>query len=222
MHLPATLSIVPNRTQFFLYDKISLKCTMPASPNGWSMWRNASATESDTFHIQRVASNASYDISHAYPSDSGVYWCESPRGECSNRAHLTVTGNGNVSILLCGCSKPSLTVLCAVSAGTVILESPLCVSKGDPVTLRCLLKNGTDETAASDFTFFKNEVSMGSAQNGRMDLPAVSQSDEGFYRCKHPKGDSPNSFLAIAGNWTVSTKPVLNEGVLFIVVATKF
>lgn len=203
MHLPATLSIIPNRTQFFLYDKISLKCTMPANSSGWSMWRNVSAT--DTFHIQRVALNVSYDIPHAYPSDSGVYWCESPQGECSNRAHLTVTGNGNASILLCACWKPSLTVSCAVSAGTVILESPLCVSQGDLVTLRCLLKKGIDQGAASDFTatFFKNEVLIGSAQNGRMDLPAVSQSDEGFYRCKHPEGDSPNSFLAIAGNWSV-------------------
>lgn len=204
MHLSATLSIVPNRTQFFLYDKISLKCTMPADSNGWSMWRNVSATESDTFHVQRVASNVSYDIPHAYPSDSGVYWCESPQGQCSNRAHLIVTGNGNVSILQRGCSKPSLTVFCAVSAGTVILESPVCVSEGDLVTLRCLLKKGNDQRAASDFTatFFKDEVLIGSARSGRLDLPAVSPSDEGFYRCKHREGESPNSFLAIAGNWS--------------------
>lgn len=108
MSLPATLSIVPNRIQFFLYDKISLKCTMPADSDGWSMWRNVSATKSDKFRVQRVAADVSYDIPHAYPSDSGVYWCESPQGECSNKAHITVTGNGNVRILLHGCLKTSL------------------------------------------------------------------------------------------------------------------
>lgn len=75
------------------------------------------------------------------------------------------------------------------------------------VTLRCLLKkgNGNDERAASDFTatFFKNEVFIGSTHNGRMNLPAVSLSDEGLYGCKHPEGDSPKSFLAIAGNISV-------------------
>ncbi|XP_075891460.1 uncharacterized protein LOC142894156 isoform X2 [Nelusetta ayraudi] len=171
----STLSIVPNRTQFFLYDKISLKCTMSADSNGWSMWRNVSATTSDTFRVQRVAAGVSYDIPHAYPSDSGVYWCESPQGECSNKAHITVT------------------------AGTVILESPVCASEGDLVTLRCLLKKGNDDRATSDFTatFFKDEVFIGSTHNGRMDLPAVSHSDEGLYGCKHPEGDSPKSFLAV-------------------------
>lgn len=81
---------------------------MPADSDGWSMWRNVSATKSDTFHVQRVAADVSYDIPHAYPSDSGVYWCESPQGECSNKAHITVTGNGNVRILLHGCLKTRL------------------------------------------------------------------------------------------------------------------
>lgn len=96
-------------------------------------------------------------------------------------------------------------MFCAVTAGTVILESPVCVSEGDLVTLRCLLKKGNDERATSDFTamFFKNEVFIGSTHNGRMDLPAVSHSDEGLYGCKHPEGDSPKSFLAVAGNLSV-------------------
>lgn len=79
------------------------------------------------------------------------------------------------------------------------------MSEGDLVTLRCLLKKGNDERATSDFTamFFKNEVFIGSTHNGRMDLPAVSHSDEGLYGCKHPEGDSPKSFLAVAGNLSV-------------------
>lgn len=87
----------------------------------------------------------------------------------------------------------------------MILESPVCVSDGDQVTFRCLLKKGNDERAASDFsaTFFKDGVFIGSTHNGRMDLPAVSDSDEGLYGCKHPEGDSPRSFLAVAGNLSV-------------------
>lgn len=131
MHLPATLSIVPNRTQFFLYEKISLKCTMPADSNGWSMWRNVSATTSDTFRVQRVAVGVSYDILHAYPSDSGVYWCESPQGECSNKARITVTGNFNVRILLRGCLKTCLYgVLCLYSWHCDPGEPSLCVPGG--------------------------------------------------------------------------------------------
>lgn len=128
MHLPATLSIVPNRTQFFLYDKISLKCTMPAASNGWSIWRNISTAKSDSFHVQRVAADVSYDITHAYPSDSGVYWCESPWGECSNKAHITVTGNGNICILLRGCLKTCLYgALCCYSWQCNPGEPTLCI-----------------------------------------------------------------------------------------------
>lgn len=96
------------------------------------------------------------------------------------------------------------TVLCAISAGAVILESPpICVSEGELVTLRCLLKSENEKEPNSGFTaaFFKNEVFIGRKPNGKIILPAVSQSDEGYYRCTHPvKGASPQSFLAVTGN----------------------
>lgn len=98
----------------------------------------------------------------------------------------------------------TVTVLCAISAGAVILESPpICVSEGELVTLRCLLKSENEKEPNSGFnaTFFKNEVSIGWKPNGKIILPAVSQSDEGYYRCTHPvKGTSPQSFLAVTGN----------------------
>ncbi|XP_056225298.1 low affinity immunoglobulin gamma Fc region receptor III-A-like isoform X2 [Seriola aureovittata] len=176
--LMSTLSIHPNRSQFFRYETFTLSCAVPANSSSWTLKRN---TSSGSFLSCEVGwgrlSGSSCSILGVYSSDTGVYWCESKEGERSNVLHISV------------------------NSGTVLLESPaLPVTEGDKVTLRCSIKERYEEKSKSDFdaAFYKNDVFIGIHSDGTMILPAASKSDEGFYKCRHPtKGESPQSLLAV-------------------------
>ncbi|XP_067381371.1 high affinity immunoglobulin epsilon receptor subunit alpha-like isoform X3 [Channa argus] len=177
----ATLIIQPDRSQFFRYENISLSCAGSADFNKWTVRRNTSTKTSQTcrgdFGDPQESSCILNDI---YTIDSGLYWCESEDGnECSNTLNITV------------------------AAGAVILESPaLPVTEGDEVTLRCSHKKRFDPQPTSDFsaTFFKDGVFIGTEAEAKMILPSVKQTDEGFYKCKHPTdGESAESLLVVTG-----------------------
>ncbi|XP_038587434.1 sialoadhesin-like isoform X1 [Micropterus salmoides] len=181
-----TLSITPNRSQFFQHDRIALSCATPANSRGWLVRRNTSSGAFQMCKVGcRIPNESSCTIKRAVPSDTGVYWCQSEKGEKSNTVNITVT------------------------AGAVILDSPaLRVTEGENVKLHCSFKKEKDESK-SDFptTFYRNGVFIGNETAGTMILPAVSKSDEGFYKCKHPtKGESPQSWLSVRD---VSTTPPL-------------
>ncbi|XP_042258166.1 Fc receptor-like protein 5 [Thunnus maccoyii] len=190
--LSATLSIHPDRSQFFRYEHISLSCMVPGNSSGWTVKGNTYSGKGVPckagLEVQR---EPSCTIKDAFPSESGVYWCESDQGECSNTVNITVT------------------------AGFVILESPvLPLTEGDSVTLRCSYKTRLAKKSTSDFStkFYKDGVFIGIQPAGQMTLQTVSKSDEGLYKCEHPtKGESPQSFLAVreVQDSSVSTTPTL-------------
>ncbi|XP_024865723.1 low affinity immunoglobulin gamma Fc region receptor II-like [Kryptolebias marmoratus] len=172
----STLSISPNRSQFFQYDQVTLRCESNSS--GWKVKRlipNSSAKECNV--DWGLSKESSCNISGVYPADTGVYWCESQGGECSNKINISVTSH------------------------SVILESPPhAVLEGDNVTLRCSYKEEDDDESTSEFQahFYKDGAFIGTETTGTKTLKSVSKSDEGFYKCQHPSDrESPQSWLAV-------------------------
>ncbi|XP_072232981.1 low affinity immunoglobulin gamma Fc region receptor II-a-like [Leuresthes tenuis] len=173
----ATLSVAPDQSQFFQYDRISLSCV--ANSTGWIVKRNTlQRTAQKCQRGWAIQRGSSCIIENAYPADTGAYWCESPQGECSNTVNITVKAHG------------------------VILKSPLHpVEEGKDVTLRCSYRREEEEEETSDFpaNFFKNGVFNGGQTSAELTLNAVSKSNHaGFYKCEHPtKGYSPESLLTV-------------------------
>ncbi|KAK9525103.1 hypothetical protein VZT92_017438 [Zoarces viviparus] len=111
-------------------------------------------------------------IKNAFPEDSGEYWCETGAVKSSNSVNITVT------------------------AGSVILESPvLPVAEGAAVTLRC-----RNKTTSSNITahFYKDGLLIRSSSTGNISILSVSRSDEGLYKCRIPDGgESAESWLTV-------------------------
>ncbi|XP_054876183.1 uncharacterized protein LOC129351328 [Poeciliopsis prolifica] len=175
LKITTTLSVTPHRSQFFQYDRITLACV--ANSSGWTVKRAVSSSaDQECQHGWAIPSNSSCIIEDAYPEDSGEYWCESQRGERSNKVNITVTAN------------------------SVILESPLHpVEEGENVTLRCFYKEDYNDESTSNFSarFYKDDVFIGRNIPGELTLKA----EEGFYKCQHPsKGESQHSWVAMKGN----------------------
>ncbi|XP_023136610.2 low affinity immunoglobulin gamma Fc region receptor II-like [Amphiprion ocellaris] len=171
----ASLRVIPDRSQFFHLESISLSCEQQRNSSGWTVKRNTSLKinqKCPTFW--RKINDSGCVIDDLFVFDSGVYWCESGAGECSNTVNITVT------------------------AGSVILESPvLPVMEGEAVTFRC-----RNETTSSNLTadFYKDKVLIGSSSTGNFTIESVSNSDEGLYKCNiSGVGESPESWLTIRG-----------------------
>ncbi|XP_023202850.1 uncharacterized protein LOC111611212 isoform X1 [Xiphophorus maculatus] len=186
----STLSVTPHRSQFFQYDRITLTCV--ANSSGWTVKRTVSSSaDQECQHGWAIPSNSSCIIGDAYPEDSGEYWCESQRGECSNKVNITITAN------------------------TVILESPLHpVEEGENVTLRCFYKEDYNDDSTSNFSarFYKDNVFIGRKIPGELTLKA----EEGFYKCQHPsKGESQQSWLAVKAKNQPTDFPPTSPPVIF-------
>ncbi|XP_030286886.1 Fc receptor-like protein 5 [Sparus aurata] len=178
--ISANLSIHPDRSQFFRYERISLSCAGPVNSTDWTLKRNTLYKTSQPCKggFGNLPDSVC-TLRNAHPFDTGVYWCESEQGECSKPINITVTESG------------------------VILESPSHpVTEGDNVTLCCSYRERSAETPTSDFsaTFYKDGVFVGTEPAGKMILSSVSRHHEGFYKCEHPeKGQSEQSWLSVTG-----------------------
>ena len=79
--------------------------------------------------------------------------------------------------------------------GPVILVSPVHpVTEGQSVTLSC--KHRT-HSSLSNVDFYRNDDLVLNETNGEMIIPAVSKSDQGFYKCKYSGGESPQSWMEV-------------------------
>ncbi|XP_051799767.1 low affinity immunoglobulin gamma Fc region receptor II-b-like [Acanthochromis polyacanthus] len=171
----ASLRVLPDRSQFFQYESVSLSCEQHGNSSGWTVMRNTSTQINEkcpTLWEKRNESDCIIDDLLAL--DSGVYWCESGAGECSNTVYITVT------------------------AASVILESPvLPVMEGEVVNFRC-----SDEMTSSNLTagFYKDNLLIGSSSTGNFTIESVSKSDEGLYKCNiSGVGESTESWLTVRG-----------------------
>ncbi|XP_067436717.1 low affinity immunoglobulin gamma Fc region receptor II-c-like isoform X2 [Thunnus thynnus] len=181
-----SLRVLPNKSQFFQYESFSLSCGEPGKSSHWRVIKNTSTLINEECPPSLNERNESHClIDDLYPSDTGVYWCESGTGECSNTINITV------------------------AAGPVILESPvLPVMEGDDVTLSC--KN-INTTSSSNLTtnFYKNGFLMATSSTGNITIHSISKSDEGFYKCNiSGVGQSPDSWLAVRGRCKPSQSPL--------------
>uniref|UniRef100_A0A4W5NGP5 Ig-like domain-containing protein n=1 Tax=Hucho hucho TaxID=62062 RepID=A0A4W5NGP5_9TELE len=88
------------------------------------------------------------------------------------------------------------TISYTYTAGDVILESPVHpMTEGDSVTLCCKYWTTSSNIKAA---FYKDGVLIKNETTGEMTIPAVSKSDEGFYKCKSPdKRESPESWMTV-------------------------
>ncbi|XP_074480151.1 Fc receptor-like protein 5 [Sebastes fasciatus] len=181
----ATLRVLPNRSQFFQYESISLRCEQRGMSSEWRVKKNTSIYINEECLISWERTHESHCfIDDLYPSDTGVYWCESVAGECSDAVSITV------------------------NAGSVILESPvLPVMEGDDVTLSCRTKTTSSNLTAD---FYKDGLLIGSSSTGNMTIHSVSWSDEGLYKCDvSGVGGSPESWLTVRGSPNPPDSPVL-------------
>ncbi|XP_075307956.1 low affinity immunoglobulin gamma Fc region receptor II-like [Odontesthes bonariensis] len=171
--LTAGLTVSPSSSQLFEGDSVSLSCEEDHSSAGWTLRRNTSReTRTQCGSGWGKAAGSSCKISYTYPSDSGVYWCESREGAASNSISLTVSG------------------------GSVILQSPvLPVMEGGDVTLSCRTKTPPPNPPAD---FYKDGSLIRAEPTGHMTLRHVTSSDEGLYRCSiSGHGESPPSWISV-------------------------
>ncbi|XP_030286846.1 Fc receptor-like protein 5 isoform X2 [Sparus aurata] len=169
----SSLTVSPDRSQFFKYESLSLSCEDVREPSRWTVKAKTVRGVTECGRDWGFQQGSTCTINEAYSWNSGVYWCESTSGETSPAANISVTENH------------------------VILESPVSpVMEGESVTLRCSTKSNSSDLRASIFMKDRNPV--GAAITGEMTVSAVSKSDEGLYMCVITNvGASAESWLAV-------------------------
>ncbi|XP_056225649.1 Fc receptor-like protein 5 [Seriola aureovittata] len=167
--------VVPNSLQHFEYQPISFHCEgFDGEVGGRVMSKTQSKNATCGTTKWRSSGGSLCIIRNVYKEDSGEYWCETGDGKKSNTVNITVT------------------------AGSVILESPvLPVMEGDAVTLRCRHKSDSTNLSSS---FYKNGCLIKRVSDDNMTISSFSRSDEGLYKCSvSGAGESAESWLTVRG-----------------------
>ncbi|XP_013771525.1 uncharacterized protein LOC102207952 [Pundamilia nyererei] len=173
----ASLTVSPNSVQHFIYDSVSLNCS-----GNSSQWRVMIFTQDGYLRELRECGNrgimtestCNIDLHWFLRYQDAVSWCESESGLFSNGINITV---------------PSTDV---------ILVSPVHpVNEGDSVALGCKLRRGNFNSTVA---FYKNGKLIQNDDREKLNIPAVSKSDEGFYKCDYSGHESPESWMSVKGS----------------------
>ncbi|XP_054457922.1 low affinity immunoglobulin gamma Fc region receptor II-like [Anoplopoma fimbria] len=169
----SSITVTPNRSQFFKYESLSLSCDEDRKSPLWRVKaktaRGVSECGRDWGHLR----GSTCFINEAYIWNSGEYWCESTTGETTPAANISITGSN------------------------VILESPVFpVMEGESVTLRCTTQSNSSNLRAS--IFMKDRSPVDASITRQMTIPSVSRSDGGLYMCVIIEvGASTESWLTV-------------------------
>ncbi|XP_016888402.1 Fc receptor-like protein 5 isoform X2 [Cynoglossus semilaevis] len=170
------LHLSPYSSQLFRYSTINISCGKDSSATVWKVKRRTlggSVTSCSSGWGSSLSSSSTCVIGHTYPSDSGLYWCESDDGRQSLMANITISDK------------------------SVVLESPPGpVPEGSNVTLRC--RTRTASSSERLFSFYKDGHLISSSSTAELSIYNVSTSDQGLYRCHLHQGDqSLHSLLQV-------------------------
>ncbi|XP_070710460.1 Fc receptor-like protein 5 isoform X2 [Pempheris klunzingeri] len=172
--LLSCLRVSPDRSQFFRYNSISLSCEDQLNSTSWKVKRKTpeGGVRPCGSGWGFVSSGSTCIIRSTYPTDTGVYWCESEDGEMSNGVNITITDR------------------------RVLLETPaLPVSVGAAVTLHCKAETSSPNHT---FNYYRDGQHIGSTPTGELSIRRASKTDEGLYECGITGGEeSRGSWLAV-------------------------
>ncbi|XP_015258084.1 PREDICTED: uncharacterized protein LOC107103078 [Cyprinodon variegatus] len=170
-HSAESLIVTSDREQHFTSESLTLNCG-----GNSTQWRVKRFTETGYLTYIKNCSNwramtGSSCTINSRRSYKAVYWCESGSGEFSNAVNISVQD------------------------GDLLLVSPVHpVTEGGSVTLSCRLRG---HNTLSNVFFYHNDKLVKNDSRGELNISAVSQSDEGFYKCEHSGKASPQSWMAV-------------------------
>ncbi|XP_016520969.1 uncharacterized protein LOC103129890 [Poecilia formosa] len=166
----ASLSVIPDRVQHFIFDFVSLSCEGNSAE--WRVRRFTKTGDlSDCSKWGRISGSTCVIVIDQ--NHTGVYWCEPGTGEFSNAVNITARYDDSAPLLL----SPA---------------QPVTV--GEPVTLSCTDKK---QKRLSNVFFYHNDKLLNHGSRGELKISAVTKSDEGFYKCQHSGKDSPRSWMSV-------------------------
>ncbi|XP_060885001.1 low affinity immunoglobulin gamma Fc region receptor II-b-like [Labrus mixtus] len=162
----------PNRLQFFEYESLTFHCEGSYESTGLKIVHQS---KGQTCETPVTSTRSSCSIKTLYLDENGQYWCESGDRKTSDIVYITVT------------------------AGPVILESPISVVEGEDVTLRCRNKTTSPNLSAD---FYKDGRLIGRSSTENMTIPGVTKRDEGLYKCTiSGGGESAESRMTVQGEY---------------------
>ncbi|XP_044050112.1 uncharacterized protein LOC122875246 isoform X2 [Siniperca chuatsi] len=169
------LNVSQNRQLFFRRDSVSLSCVEDGQTvDGWTVKRTAGGQTQTCGGGQQDfgrINGTSCIIPTLFPTDTGVYWCETRAGQRSAQVNISVSDR------------------------SVILELPkLPVIAGSDVTLHCKTRDSATQTVY----FFRNGSFLGTGFTGEFTISDVQRSHEGLYSCSTGLfSESTKSWLSV-------------------------